>query len=143
MPGTGEKDVRRETHGSRQNNLGEEDRGACEGRNSYTRSKARGKQGRQEAEPPSREVDSSVSYKRPQRRGSGKTEGHRSLTHRRESERQGRTEGDESQESRPGWEKQDFSTEKNLLGRKSKSMPSNFFQHPFTNVKSSGYFKNM
>lgn len=52
-----------------------------------------------------------VSSKRHGRRGQ------KSSTHRRESKRPRQNQGDESEESRPGWEKRDVSKEKKLLGR--------------------------
>lgn len=62
MPGTGEQDVKRdgltEIDRSRQNSFGQKDRSTCRGRNTVTHSEARDEQGRQEAELPSKGVDS-------------------------------------------------------------------------------------
>ena len=65
VPGTGEK----YTHRSREpkGSLEEEDRSTRRGRHSNTHWNARGKQGRQEAGPPRKAVDSCVSYKQPRR----------------------------------------------------------------------------
>lgn len=71
MPGTGEKDVKRdrltEIDRSRQNSFGQKDRSTCRGRNTFTHSEARGEQGRQEAELPRKVVDSCFLQETPEK----------------------------------------------------------------------------